>query len=135
MIYLDIVVNIPLNQTFTYSFSENQKIQEKTADETLQTELFTKKKRTIKKTEEIILTPEIGKRAEIKFGNRRTTGYIVGIHKTIPEGCPVEEGKIRPVLKILDKVQNISWAFKPCNEIFQVNALCTINITDFTFPF
>ncbi len=80
MIYLDIALNVPLNQTFTYSFDETDS----------------------EKAEKKLL-PEIGKRAEIKFGNRKTIGYITGIHDKLPENCPVEEGKIRPILRILDK--------------------------------
>ena len=110
MKFLDIAVSVPLNQTFTYKFDENESSSEgvkaqneiSIKTENIQTELFAKRKRIIKKTETIIQVPQIGKRAEIRFGNRRTVGYIIGIHDNLPENCPVEEGKIRPVSKILD---------------------------------
>ena len=77
MTYLQIVLNIPLNQTFTYSYipQENEKAE---------------------------LKPEIGKRAEIRFGNRKAVGFIVAVSETIPENCPVGAEKIRPVTKIID---------------------------------
>lgn len=76
--YLEIVLNIPLNQTFTYSYipPENEKPE---------------------------LTPEIGKRAEVRFGNRKMTGLISGISEAIPDSCPVGAEKIRPVTKIIDR--------------------------------
>lgn len=78
MIYLQIILNLPVNQPFTYSYttSENEKPD---------------------------LIPEIGKRAEIMFGNKKTTGFIISISETLPENCPVEESKIRPIKRILDK--------------------------------
>lgn len=78
MKYLQIVLNIPLNQTFTYSYNpESEKDPE--------------------------LSPEIGKRAEVRFGNRKTTGFIVAVSDGIPESCPVTADKIKSVDKILDK--------------------------------
>lgn len=77
MKYLQIVLNLPLNQTFTYSCSEN--------------------------SEDPSLTPEIGKRAEVRFGNRKMTGFIVSVSDVIPENCPVTADKIKSVSKILDK--------------------------------
>lgn len=78
MLYLQVVLNLPLNQSFTYSFSQPD---EKDSD----------------------LFPSIGKRAEIMFGNKKTTGLIIGISENLPKDCPVEEGKIKPVKRILDK--------------------------------
>lgn len=77
MIYLQIVLNLPLNQTFTYSYIPLEKENE--------------------------LEPEIGKRAEIMFGNKKTTGFIVEISNDIPKECPVEKEKIRPIKRVLDK--------------------------------
>ena len=78
MKYLQIILNLPINQPFTYSYipSENEKEG---------------------------LEPAIGKRAEIMFGNRKTTGFIVDILDEVPPTCPVEKGKIRPIKRILDK--------------------------------
>ena len=78
MIYLEIILNLPVNQGFTYSYIPP----EKEKDE---------------------LKPEVGKRAEIMFGNRKTTGFIINISNSIPESCPVDESKIKPVKRIIDK--------------------------------
>ena len=78
MQYLQIIINRPVNQPFTYSYS---------ADENEKPEL----------------KPEVGKRAEIMFGNQKLTGFIMEITDSIPESCPVDAGKIRPIKRILDK--------------------------------
>ena len=78
MQYLEIVLNLPLNQTFTYSFIPPEKEDEE-------------------------LKPETGKRAEVRFGNRRMTGFITSVSDEIPASCPVGAEKIRPVTKIIDK--------------------------------
>ena len=74
MKYLDIALNIPLNQPFTYStvgLSDETKI-------------------------------EKGMRAEIRFGNRKTSGFITEIYDFLPEKCESYKDKIRPILRILD---------------------------------
>lgn len=78
MKYLQIVLNIPLNQTFTYSWAPDEK--------------------TFPENE-----PETGKRAEVRFGNRKMTGFIVSVSSEIPRECPVSAEKIRSVSRILDK--------------------------------
>lgn len=78
MIYLEIILNLPVNQGFTYSYIP-----------------------PVKEKDE--LKPEVGKRAEIMFGNRKTTGFIINISDSIPESCPVDESKIKPVKRIIDK--------------------------------
>lgn len=76
--YLEIILNLPVNQGFTYSYipPENEKPE---------------------------LVPMIGKRAEIMFGNKKTEGFIINILDHIPENCPVEAGKIKPIKRIIDK--------------------------------
>lgn len=76
-LYLQIVLNIPLNQTFTYSCR-------------------------VSDSDEVRTLPEIGKRAEIRFGNRKATGFITAVSEYVPENCPVSEDKIRAVTKIID---------------------------------
>ena len=78
MQYLEIILNLPVNQGFTYSYIPPEK-------------------------EKPELVPAIGKRAEIMFGNRKTQGFIINISDTVPESCPVEPGKIKPVKRIIDK--------------------------------
>ena len=78
MKYLEVILNLPVNQGFTYSYipPENEKPE---------------------------LIPEIGKRAEIMFGNKKTQGFIINISDTIPANCPVEAGKIKPIKRVIDK--------------------------------
>jgi len=76
--YLQIILNLPVNQPFTYSYVADEK-------------------------EKPELKPEIGKRAEIMFGNRKTTGFIIEIRDTVPENYPADPSKIRPIKRIVDK--------------------------------
>ena len=62
MIYLDVVLNVPINRSFTYSYTPDEK--EKA---------------------------EIGKRVEVPFGNRKLTGFITDICDTAPAGVPEEK--------------------------------------------
>ena len=78
MQYLEVILNLPVNQGFTYSYIPPEK-------------------------EKPELVPEIGKRAEIMFGNKKTQGFIINIQDTIPENCPVEPGKIKPIKRVIDK--------------------------------
>jgi len=72
--FLQIVLNIPLNQPFTYLDCENDGNKSR-----------------------------VGFRADLKFGNRRMTGFVISESETLPPECPVEEAKIRPILRILDE--------------------------------
>ena len=76
--YLQIILNLPVNQPFTYSYTPDE-------------------------DEKPELKPEIGKRAEIMFGNKKTSGFIIEISENIPDDCAVDESKIRPVKRIIDK--------------------------------
>lgn len=74
MKYIQVVLNVPLNQSFTYSVSDDMEND-----------------------------AVFGKRCEIKFGNRKTEGCIINVHDEYSEsfGCPIE--KIRPIIRVLDK--------------------------------
>lgn len=76
--YLEIALNVPLNQTFTY----------------LNIEPFSESR--------------TGFRAEIKFGRRKTIGYVINEFNSLPEDFPIDEGKIRPVTKFPDEVPFLS---------------------------
>lgn len=76
--FLEIILNLPINQGFTYSY-------------------------TPELNEKPELRPEIGKRAEIMFGNRKTSGFIIGIQEEFPENCGTTIDKIRSVKRIIDK--------------------------------
>ena len=71
--YLQVVLNLPLNQSFTYLDCENPDGKSR-----------------------------VGFRADLKFGNRRMTGFVISESESLPPDCPVEESKIRPILRILD---------------------------------
>lgn len=77
MIFLDIVLNVPVNQAFTYSYIplENQKPEN---------------------------IPQIGKRTEVRFGNKKMTGFITKIYDSFPSHCAVPPEKIKQVSKIVD---------------------------------
>ena len=78
MKYLEIILNLPINQGFTYSYIPPQ-------------------------DEKPELIPMIGKRAEIMFGNKKTEGFIIGITDSIPASCTVDASKIRPIKRVIDK--------------------------------
>lgn len=96
MLYLDIAVNVPINQTFTYTDIPSGKVSRNIS---IQAELIpTKRDRKVDSFE-----ASIGKRVEIRFGNRQTIGYIVGIHDELPTNVSVEKGKIKSVVRVLDE--------------------------------
>ena len=78
MIYLEIILNLPINQGFTYSYTSPQ-------------------------DEKPELVPAIGKRAEIMFGNKKTEGFIIGISQKLPSDLGFDPAKIRPIKRIIDK--------------------------------
>lgn len=77
MQYLDIVLNVPVDQAFTYSYIPPEK-------------------------EKKELLPAMGKRAEVRFGNRSMTGFITAVYESLPQTCTVDASKIRPVKRIVD---------------------------------
>ncbi|QTQ11690.1 primosomal protein N' [Treponema parvum] len=111
MLYLDIAVNVPINQTFTYSFQEgadDSSAKRESSDSasaasspSVAAALSAANMPSAKKKSAKGI-PEVGKRAEIRFGSRKTTGFIVAVHEKLPQNCPVEEDKIKPVIRILD---------------------------------
>ncbi|NLC93448.1 MAG: primosomal protein N' [Treponema sp.] len=78
MKYIEIILNLPVNMPFIYSYS---------SDENENSELF----------------PKIGKRAEIMFGNKKTTGFIVNVSNEKPSTCTIDDSKIKEIRKVLDK--------------------------------
>lgn len=107
MKFLEIALKIPQNTLFTYSY-----IPEESGKKSFE--------------------PEVGKRAEVRFGNQNLTGFIVSVSDRIPENCPVGPEKIRPVKKIIDSAP----LFTP--ELFEIAKwisryyLCTIGEAIFT---
>lgn len=76
--YLEIILNLPINQGFTYSYTPPQ-------------------------DEKPELVPQIGKRAEIMFGNKKTEGFIIGISENLPDNLGFDPVKIRPIRRVIDK--------------------------------
>lgn len=72
-LYLETLVNVPLPQSFTYSCPPEL-------------------------AEEIA----VGKRVEVRFGNRRMIAFVVALHQKLPENLAVPVEKIKPIQKILD---------------------------------
>ncbi len=76
--YVQVALNVPLNQTFTYSNIEP------------------------------LNTSRTGCRVEIKFGARKTIGCVMGESDELPADCPVDESKIRPVTRYMDEMPLLS---------------------------
>ncbi|MBR4179306.1 MAG: primosomal protein N' [Treponema sp.] len=76
--YLEIILNLPINQGFTYSYTPPQ-------------------------DEKPELAPAIGKRAEIMFGNKKTEGFIIGMWEELPKNLGFDPAKIKPIRRVIDK--------------------------------
>lgn len=75
--FIDVVLNVPLNQAFTYYEPQ---------------------------TEEALPPEELfGRRVEVRFGNRKMTGFIIKVSETLPATCGVDVSKVRPATKFVDK--------------------------------
>src|SRR5574344_2120582 len=92
-LFFDVVLNVPLNQTFTYREADICETDS------------SKKKNDI--TAAANLSPEelFGRRVEVRFGNRKMTGFITGVYDKLPDSCKVGIEKIRPVTRIIDDEQ------------------------------
>lgn len=75
--YIDVVLNVPLNQAFTYR---------EPADD----------------GKKILPKDPFGYRVEVKFGNRKTTGFVTAVYDSIPKTCTVGDDKIRNALRYID---------------------------------
>ena len=75
-VFLEILVNLPLPQSFTYKNLNPQEKKYKDA--------------------------KVGLRCEIYFGARKMIGCIIGISESLPKSCTVPEEKIKPILRIID---------------------------------
>lgn len=75
--YIDVVLNVPLNQAFTYREPADDGKKEFPKD-------------------------PFGYRVEVKFGNRKTTGFVTAVYDSIPKTCSVGDDKIRSALRYID---------------------------------
>ena len=87
MIFVEVLFNVPINQSFTYSISETTKIP--------------------KDAEKNPIKIQAGLRCESYFGNRKITGFIISVKEiqenefaTLNLGISIE--KIKPLLRIID---------------------------------
>ncbi|MBP5465850.1 MAG: primosomal protein N' [Treponema sp.] len=78
--YIDVVLNVPLNQAFTY-----REVPVNEGEEPLPSDSL------------------FGLRVEVRFGNRKLTGIICKVHEAFPENCAVGEDKIRSASRYIDK--------------------------------
>lgn len=76
--YIDVVLNVPVNQAFTY------KVPQSADGEELEGDLF-------------------GRRVEVRFGNRKMPGIISASYEELPGTCAVGEERIRPAIRFIDK--------------------------------
>ncbi|MEE0879240.1 MAG: primosomal protein N' [Treponemataceae bacterium] len=74
--FLEVLVNLPLPQSFTYKNLDSQN----------------------KKVKEV----KIGLRCEVYFGARKMIGCIIGVSESLPKSCTIPEEKIKPILRIID---------------------------------
>lgn len=99
MKYLQVALNVPINQTFTYSaLSEDTVSVNKSRSDESQKDLFSKRAVNAK-----TFPPENGKRVEVKFGNKRMTGIITKIFDELPKDLGFDEKKIRPIVRVPDE--------------------------------
>ena len=94
--FLQVALNVPLNQTFTY----------------LNIEPFEPSR--------------IGCRVEIKFGARKTKGCVIAESESLPPDCPVEESKIRPITKVMDQTPLLTKELIELGKWISAYYLCSI---------
>ncbi|MCQ2611273.1 MAG: primosomal protein N' [Treponema sp.] len=98
MAYLEIALNIPENQTFTYLDLPQDTQKVSNIEESAQGKLFEeKKKRSL-----VNYKAQVGKRAEVKFGNKRLTGIIMAVRDKLPEDFNLAPEKIRTITRVID---------------------------------
>ena len=85
MLYFDVALNLPLQGTFIYRNSDEEENAIKT-----------------KGNSEVLLESYFGRRVEVRFGNRKLTGFVVKAYSEIPETNKVPLEKIRPISRFLD---------------------------------
>ena len=76
--YIDVLLNVPVDQCFTYKEPDALEGDLPTADE-----LF-------------------GQRVEVPFASRKLIGVIVATHSELPDECAVSKEKIRKAFRLLD---------------------------------
>lgn len=97
MKYLQVALNVPANQTFTYANVPAGKRENK--EEKAERDLIPQKRsRKVESFE-----AQVGSRAEVMFGNKRATGIITEIFDELPKDLSFDARKIRKILRVLDE--------------------------------
>ena len=96
MKYLQVALNVPAPQTFTYA---NVQAGKRVAqEEAAQKELIPQKRaRKVDSYE-----AQVGSRAEVMFGNKKMTGVITALFDELPADLGFDPKKIRKILRVLD---------------------------------
>src|SRR5574344_1657185 len=94
MRFFDVVLNVPMNQSFTYREPEQKKTEQPQ-------DLFARKK-SVKKIEPLA-EDLFGCRVEVRFGNRNMTGFVTAQYDGLPPDCKVSIDKIRPIERVIDE--------------------------------
>lgn len=97
MKYLQIALNVPANQTFTYANIPAGKRENK--EEKDQRDLIPQK--GIRKVQSH--QAQVGSRAEVMFGNKKMTGVITDIFDELPSDLSFDKAKIRKIIRVLDE--------------------------------
>ena len=117
-IFINVVLNLPLNQTFTYLEPPECNETEKSAvlpekSSVAPANLLPQEKSTVpasssqKKSEiseDDIFYRNFGRRVQVPFGNKKLDGFVVGSFLSIPKECSVPREKIRYAKKFVDKI-------------------------------
>jgi primosomal protein N' (replication factor Y) len=93
---MEVVLNVPVYQSFTYAVPAESPAAE--GKPTLQAKPTLRAKSKKPGYEALP-----GKRAEVFFGSRKMTAYIIRVMDTLPPDCPVSEAQIKPAIRILDE--------------------------------
>ena len=86
--FINVVLNLPLNQTFTYlePEDENHYSAQEISEE----------------SDEELFYRNFGRRVQVPFGNKKLDGFIVGTFSSIPKECSAPREKIRRAKKFID---------------------------------
>lgn len=102
--YIDVVLNVPLNQFFTYKVPENGE------------------------NEPVYF----GRRVEVRFGNRKLIGFITNAYENLPETCSVGEEKIRRALRFMEEEALLTEELLNIANWMKNYYICTIGEAVFT---
>lgn len=95
-LWIEVFLNLPLHSSFFYrqTMSAPQK------EENRETEAKPRKAKSAKKA---VLPAETGCRAQVMFGNRRMTAFIVGTYTELPPAVDFPVEKIREIGRVIDE--------------------------------